>query len=184
MPKWTTLFRTVLSSIADVAGDYIFLEYSIKPNDSLNNFELPVMVFLGFSFFFSLGNIFFALRNFGGWINNTTTTTTQGTQQQRRKSKKRVAAFCTCRGIWTRAWDNMWPLGEIWLEDIPQIIMSIWATVKIAGWAPATVLNLVTSVYNLLFNLIGLWEDPLPQCAQCQHILTCPDTECPKHSSL
>jgi len=47
---------------------------------------------------------------------------------------------------------------EIILEDIPQIMISNWVRQAQSGWTTAAVVNIVTSAYNVVFDLICLLE--------------------------
>ena len=53
---------------------------------------------------------------------------------------------------------NRAQLAEIVLEDVAQIVLSVLVTLELNRWTPTSALNLATSVYNLLFDLLDIAE--------------------------
>jgi hypothetical protein len=49
-------------------------------------------------------------------------------------------------------------LCEIILEDIPQILISNWIRQEQTGWTTAAIVNIITSSYNVAFDLFGMLE--------------------------
>ena len=59
----------------------------------------------------------------------------------------------------------MFQLFEIFLEDLPQIVMSILLRLDGGSWTPSIVLNVTTSAYNFIFDMLNILEEE--KCEQC-----------------
>ena len=47
--KWTRAARNIFSSLADIAGDWLFWQYTVRGNAQLDKYEIPVLAFAGVS---------------------------------------------------------------------------------------------------------------------------------------
>lgn len=141
--KFARTTRNILSSLADIAGDWLFWFYTVRDNPNIDKFDLPVFVFAAISAFFGLCTIYVEYCKYSD------------------------ANYCRCRyneangccgNLKVACLANKAQLAEIVIEDIPQIILSVLVTLELKRWTPTSSLNLATSIYNLCFDILDIAE--------------------------
>ena len=160
--KWVPGFRSVFSSAVDVAGDWYFY-YSIygipiqylpvgseddaaaAAEDGLGKFEIPLLVICVFStVFFLLSVIVYCMRagnpkrevSVVNWIRN---------------------VVCCCRSDMDP--ETFLMLAEDFVEDVPQIVLTAMIiSAKTGGITPAGMLNIATSIFNIVYNALQILD--------------------------
>mmetsp|Transcript_13055 Transcript_13055/g.24524 ORF Transcript_13055/g.24524 Transcript_13055/m.24524 type:complete len:238 (-) Transcript_13055:165-878(-) len=144
-----TAAKTILSSVVDIVGDWVFYTRS-KVNLSLDEFHLPLLIVCIISSvfgFLTILGVFTKLVN----AQRNAMASKSNTQDDTRW------CFGTKCGSWFSAIKSLLVL-EIFLEDVPQFIMTAIITAERAGGvlSPVATFNLTTSGMNLLFNILDM----------------------------
>lgn len=141
--RWTRSARNIISSLADVSGDWLFWYYTVRDNSLLEDYDIPVFIFAVVASTFGFLNIFSEFRKC-----NCRPKDELGYNNQ----------FC-CGPLGFACQWNKAQLAEIVLGDIAQIVLSVLIRLELAGWTPTLTLNLSTSVLNMCFDLLDITDD-------------------------
>ena len=134
--RWVPVMKSTISSTADVFGDWIFFLRTKNGDAGLDEFEAPIYFFcLISSFLGGLSIISIILNNCSCFSKN---------ENQYKKS-------CLRRINWIMGF-------EMFLEDIPQVVLTIMVLYAKAGgaWSPVAVFNVTTSAFNFTFNILDM----------------------------
>jgi len=140
--RWTRVTRNIITSLLDVAGDWLFWQYTVRNNPILEKYDLPVFVLAIVSACFGLWSI---VQECYKWQSDVCDLC----KEDRNRSP---LTWLVCRF-------NRAHFAEMIFEDIGQIAMSIMVIHELHGWTPTLVLNLVTSVINVCFNTLDVIDD-------------------------
>lgn len=154
-----TSLKSILSSIADVAGDWIFV-FSASVEGT--RYLLPAQISSVFGSILAFFTILQALRTSCFRSSGTSTADARnGGKCCCSISKRGLKAFC----LPLLSWKDVFQLLEIFLEDLPQIVMSILLRLDGGSWTPSIVLNVTTSTYNFIFDMLNILEEE--KCEHC-----------------
>lgn len=134
--------KSILSSAADIAGDWTFyLRVANSYPSEYDNFEIPLLAFNIVSTVMGLLLLISLYQNYKCQCNST--------------SKGGVAKCAnTLLGL------------EILLEDIPQFVMTVLVSAKLGGFDGYGVFNITTSGFNFALNLLDMIEVPQDDAMQ------------------
>lgn len=139
--KWTRRLRSVLSSCADLAGDWFYYFYVRNlPEGSLDEWVMPTILGIVIA-----SSCFSALA-----------IAVIGFDLHKCMGCKRLC------GISAQNWANF---GELFFEDIPQVGLTAYITYEMGGGlTPRAVFNLTTSAVNFfldIFDVLEGWEEDI-----------------------
>lgn len=140
---WIPAIKNIGASGADVVTDWLFyLRIANDTTGTLEKFVWPLFAFSVLSTVFLVIVIYAELseRCFPGCAN---------------KCLKSRIFCCCCKCMKTMKFIQML---EIIFEDIPQILLSNWVRQEQAGWNTAAIVNIITSAYNIAFDLMSVLE--------------------------
>jgi hypothetical protein len=141
--RWTRATRNIITSLADVAGDWLFWQYTVRDNPLLEKYNIPVLVLAVVSAFFGLWSILNEFYRCNSRLCDVSN-----------EDRMRPLAWLVCRL-------NRAHFAEMVFEDIGQIVISIMVIRDLYGWTPTLALNLSTSVLNMLFDSLDIIDDYL-----------------------
>mmetsp|Transcript_10585 Transcript_10585/g.16049 ORF Transcript_10585/g.16049 Transcript_10585/m.16049 type:complete len:243 (+) Transcript_10585:195-923(+) len=132
--NWIPVIKAILSSLADIVGDWAFYIRTKNGDNALDEYELPLKFFCIVSTVLGgLSLIAFMLKN-----------------QSCFKESKMAIALSTFIG---------WLLGfEMFFEDIPQVALTALVLKNKNGgvWSGVGVFNVTTSAFNFTFNILDM----------------------------
>ena len=134
--KWVPAFKTILSSLADVVGDWVFFTRIKNGDDAFNYLEKYL------EFFCIVSTILGCFSVFSILMNNCVCL--------KQKSFEHKEGCLKMIGFL---------LGlEMFFEDIPQVILTYLVMKERNGgeWSPVGVFNLTTSMFNFTFNILDM----------------------------
>ena len=175
--RWAPLFKTGLSSAADVYGDWVFYQsIALRETDSdiVDTYKLPIFVFFVVACVIGVLTLFSLLYKgcFPKPQNVKQKKMQKQAQQQReeassskvvgvvvngnaKETSTSTSTFACCCSCLMDHINKILAL-EIILEDIPQFVLSAMVTYAQGRMTPAAVLNVTTSAYNFVFNIIDM----------------------------
>jgi len=141
--RWTRAARNIITSLADVAGDWLFWQYTVRDNPLLEKYNIPVFALAVVSAVFGLLSILNECYRCNSRLCDIS-----------REERGRPLAWLVCRL-------NRAHFAEMLFEDVGQIVISIMVIRDLYGWTPTLALNLSTSVLNMLFDALDVIDDYL-----------------------
>ena len=164
--KWMPLIKTLFASAADVASDWFFF-YRTRENEDPDIVELHDYLFA----FCCVSSVMFVLvllsflskSQYFSWVKCFLA------PLECIRLPINAIFCCSCFGV--KSWTPLQLVLflEDFFEDIPQLVLTGMVTVRLGGFTSAAVLNLTTSSFNLVMNIIDK--------------LTPDDTECSSNTS-
>jgi hypothetical protein len=161
--KWMPLIKTLFSSAADVASDWFFYNRTrdiqdnpdvVKLHDYLFAFccVSSVMFVLVFLSFLSKSQYFSWVKCFLAPLECV-------------RLPLNALFCCSCFGV--KSWTPLQLVLflEDFLEDVPQLVLTGMVTVRLGGFSNAAVLNLTTSSFNLIMNIIDKLTPDDTECS-------------------
>lgn len=140
---WIPGIKNVVSSGADVVTDWLFyLRIAGDETGTLEKFVWPLFAFSVLSTVFLIIIIYAEISK----------QCCPGCANGCLESK----LFCCCCSCMKTM--KFIALLEIILEDIPQILISNWVRQEQSGWTTAAIVNIITSAYNVAFDLMSMLE--------------------------
>mmetsp|Transcript_31320 Transcript_31320/g.56767 ORF Transcript_31320/g.56767 Transcript_31320/m.56767 type:complete len:187 (-) Transcript_31320:224-784(-) len=140
---WIPALKNVTASGADVVTDWLFyLRIAGDETGTLTEFVWPLFAFSVLSTIFLIIIVFAEISK----------QCCPGCANSFLDSK----LFCCCCSCMKTM--KFISLCEIILEDIPQILISNWIRQEQIGWTTAAIVNIITSSYNVAFDLFGMLE--------------------------
>lgn len=139
--KWVPIIKTILSSAADLVGDWTYYIRTKNGVSGLDVYEIPLFVFcIIASVFGFLTMLALVLKN--------APTISEGDREARKMWLGRI---------------KMLLAAEMILEDVPQLILTTMVAQYYRGgeWTGVAVFNVTTSVFNFTFNILDMLM-PLP----------------------
>jgi len=136
--NWVPVIKNVLSSAADIIGDWVFYFRTKNGAVALDEFEAPIY------FFCIVSSVLGALAIFSLIMNTFSCFSKTGNESKFKKQ-------CTNR--------IKWVLGfEMFFEDIPQVVLTylVLHTKNGGVWSPVGVFNITTSAFNFTFNILDM----------------------------
>lgn len=141
--RWTRAARNIITSLADVAGDWLFWLYTVRDNPLLDKYNIAVFTLVIVSTFFGTVNLLSECSKCNTRVSN------------RSKDDQK------CSRTWSVCRFNRAQLAEIFLEDVGQIVISVMVLHDLYGWTPTLALNLTTSILNICFDTLDIIDDYL-----------------------
>ncbi len=129
--------KSTLSSLADVIGDWVFYFRTKNGDDGLDEFENPIY------FFCIMSSVLSGLAVLSIILNNCSCLSGNSESVFKKNCLRRIN----------------WIMGfEIFLEDIPQVILTTMVLHEKRGgvWSPVAVFNVTTSAFNFTFNILDM----------------------------
>jgi hypothetical protein len=129
-----------LATAADVAGDWIFyLRINDEIEEEFDKFKMPLLAFAVVSTFLGVLLLLSLMVEF-----------CNQRRQKTQRNRPRRTNFGTCvKRI----------LGlEIFVEDIPQFVLTAWVTAERGFLSPYAVFNITTSSFNFVLNILDMIE--------------------------
>lgn len=170
--RTTATIRNILSSLADVIGDWFFV-YGDSVQGTL--YFLPAFIFSILGSVFATITIMQATRECReddateekvaldsddgeesmSKKEKATNTGNQDSDGSQNDSRRRSIGFLP----FFSSWKVTFQLLEIVAEDVPQIVLSCLVRGSMSSWSPYVVLNLTTSIYNIVFDVLDILEE-------------------------
>lgn len=140
---WIPGIKNVAASGTDVVTDWLFyLRIAGDESGILDKFVWPLFAFSVLSTIFLVVVIFAEISK----------QCCSGCANSCLNSK----IFCCCCSCMKTM--KFLALCEIILEDVPQILISNWIRQEQTGWTTAAIVNIITSAYNVAFDLMSMFE--------------------------
>ena len=135
--------KTLVSSAADIAGDWLFYSSIIRMNNaSLDKYTIPLLLFCIIS---SIMGLFVVIGIYYNFFYSPIMT--------KKKHSKRTTKYAPF-GQFVK-----FVLGsQMFVEDIPQFVLTIMITRDIGELSTTAVFNFTTSGLNLIFNFLNMIE--------------------------
>jgi hypothetical protein len=131
--------KSILATAADVAGDWIFyLRVNDEIEEEFEKFKLPLLAFALVSSVLGVLLLVSLIVDFSN----------------RRRMKTRGLPPRTNFGICVKRILGL----EIFIEDIPQFVMTAWVTAERGFLSPYAVFNITTSSFNFVLNILDMIE--------------------------
>jgi len=134
--KWVPAFKTILASLADVVGDWVFYNRIKNGDDAMDYLERYLF------FFAVVSSVLGAFSIFSIAMNN---------------------CVCLVKNTFAHKEDCLKKISfllglEMFCEDIPQVILTYLVMTERNGgeWSPVGVFNLTTSMFNFTFNILDM----------------------------
>mmetsp|Transcript_3609 Transcript_3609/g.7973 ORF Transcript_3609/g.7973 Transcript_3609/m.7973 type:complete len:188 (-) Transcript_3609:319-882(-) len=158
--RWAPLVKTAVASVGDIYGDWVFYQsIALRETDSdiVDTYKLPILVFFVVACVMFTLTLFYLLhKGCSPQPRNIEQNNIRAQQQQ----QQRDGVHKTSSSSWfsyLMGHVNTVLVLEILLEDIPQFVLS--ALVHYAQgqkMTPAVLLNITTSAYNFVFNILDI----------------------------
>lgn len=140
---WIPGIKNVVASGTDVVTDWLFyLRIAGDESEILDKFVWPLFAFSVLSSIFLVIIIVAEI--------------SKQCCSGRANSFLNSKLFCCCCSCMKTM--KFISLCEIILEDIPQILISNWIRQEQTGWTTAAIVNIITSAYNVAFDLMSMLE--------------------------
>ena len=144
---WTRRVRSVISSIADIVGDWFYFFYIWNLNDDRVDVDI-------------YGNILFVccvISSIVGFISIMTVGCGRTKFCCGGKTSTSELSIINC-GCFILTPSKFWHLLEVILEDIPQVLVAAYISYLLKGFSPRAVFNLTTSGMNFFLDFLDIFE--------------------------
>lgn len=140
---WIPAIKNIVASGADVVTDWLFyLRVAGDETGTVDKFVWPLFAFS------VLSTIFLVIVVLAELSKKCCAGCTNSCLNSR--------IFCCCCSCMKTM--KFISLCEIILEDVPQILISNWVRQEQTGWTTAAIVNIITSSYNVAFDLMSMLE--------------------------